>query len=467
MSLRIKVFFVLLGFSLLLIFCMAGLMRWSFQSGFNDYIQQMDIQRLQAALPHLTRYYAQHSSWTEINRDRGQLTRILLRAQLEPDDHDDPPDHAFRHSPGNRHFLRKVYLLDASRRLVQGNYSPSAPYPKHEERILDQGNTVGYVGVAFKPKPYGKKEAHFAARQIQNLFNICLLAMLLSFLLSWPISALLVKRIHVLNAYIRKLSQSHYQERVALSGRDELNILAEHLNNLAATLEKNQHSRRKLVADVSHELRTPITTLKALLEAIEDGIHPYNPSTHQRLNHQVTRLQQLIDDLYQLSLSDLGALQYHKTECNLTELINHAIADVKPQLPDIDALQFTCDNRVSPALTLLADPQRLQQLFSNLLQNSLRYTQTPGTIQLMLEYDDTQKAVRIHLQDSAPGIPDAEKSFLFEPFYRAESSRNREFGGAGLGLNLCKNIVDAHQGHIQIEDSDLGGLHITVTLPVH
>lgn len=476
MSLRIKVFFILFGFSLLLVLCMAGLMKWSFQSGFKDYIHQKDIQRLQAAIPLLEQYYAETNTWANLIQHPKQFAQLALRNDPKPSHRSFNPtplqrsvlpenNNKRRLSPSAKDFLGKVYLLDADKDLLIGTYSKK--YPKHEQAIKSNGNLAGYIGVIFKPKlkPFNRMDSHFAAQQLRNLLNICLLALAFSLVFSWPISAFLVKRIHSLGAYIRQLSLSRYDQRISVKGNDELSSLAEHLNNLAITLQKNEQSRRKLIADVSHELRTPLSILKAMLEAIEDGIHSYNSSTHQRLNNQVNRLHQLIEDLYQVSLSDLGALQYHKTECDLSALIDDTIADFEPHFQQ-SGLHFDFENRLPARTTILADPQRIHQLISNLIQNSLRYTQTPGRIQLSLTQLPEEKHAIICLQDSTPGIPDNQKNLLFEPFYRGESSRNREFGGAGLGLSLCKNIVDAHQGNIQVTDSELGGLRIIVTLPI-
>src|SRR5690606_33606025 len=113
---------------------------------------------------------------------------------------------------------------------------------------------------------------------------------------------------------------------------------------------------------------------------------------------------------------------------------------------------------------VFGDPQRLQQLFLNLLRNSLSYTHSPGRVLIHLHSDNKNLVVTI--EDSAPGVDASLHEKLFERLYRAESSRNRNSGGAGLGLTLCRNIVLAHEGNIEIQDSELGGLKVIITLPV-
>ncbi|RLT96721.1 MAG: two-component system sensor histidine kinase BaeA, partial [Ketobacter sp.] len=120
--------------------------------------------------------------------------------------------------------------------------------------------------------------------------------------------------------------------------------------------------------------------------------------------------------------------------------------------------------RIDKQITLFVDPQRIQQLLSNLLENSLRYTHAPGETLVTAGHEG--KLFLLTVEDSAPGVSDRQLEQLFERFYRGESSRNRDSGGAGLGLNLCRAIAEAHQGSIRAQKSEKGGLKITVTLPL-
>ncbi|HEX4940160.1 MAG TPA: ATP-binding protein, partial [Candidatus Kapabacteria bacterium] len=221
--------------------------------------------------------------------------------------------------------------------------------------------------------------------------------------------------------------------------------------------------RRRMVADISHELRTPIATLRAQLEAIEDGVRPLNASAVQRLHEQVMRLSNLVHDLYELSLADIGALSYRKQLLDLRELTTTLVNSMQPQFAQA-ALELTVQDQCNGSLPVLGDQQRLTQLFANLLQNSLQYTTAPGQVRVHIRAED-QTAV-ICVEDSAPGVEKSVQSRLFERLFRAESSRNRNTGGAGLGLSLCQTIAEAHNGSIVATDSTLGGLAVTVRIPL-
>jgi two-component system sensor histidine kinase BaeS len=173
--------------------------------------------------------------------------------------------------------------------------------------------------------------------------------------------------------------------------------------------------------------------------------------------------QGLVDDLFQLSMSDIGALTYRKKDLNLTLIMDETMESFRHEFTKKN-ISITKDWSDEHEFTLFGDPDRLHQLFDNLLNNSVKYTDSGGHIDLKLTWtDDT---TTILLQDSAPGVDSTEIKKLFDRLYRVESSRNRASGGAGLGLAICKNIVEAHGGTITAEPSESEGLLIKIKLPL-
>ena len=166
---------------------------------------------------------------------------------------------------------------------------------------------------------------------------------------------------------------------------------------------------------------------------------------------------------YQLSLSDLGALSYHKEKTDLVEILEESIVAFRPEFAR-KGIELAFTMAANREVWLLADPERLGQLFANLLENSLKYTDEGGRLEVHVETG--KKGTTISLQDSPPGIPEEDLIKLFDRLYRVEGSRSRATGGAGLGLAISRNIVEAHGGSITAHASPLGGLGITVTLPV-
>ena len=277
-----------------------------------------------------------------------------------------------------------------------------------------------------------------------------------------PLSYLLTQRVKKLAQHVQGLSKGEYHQRLSTKGQDEIANLAENLNHLALTLNQTEQARKRWVADISHELRTPLAVLKADLEALEDGVRKFDEKAIARLQKHAARLANLINDLYQLSLTDIGAMTYRKTSCDLREIIEEISASLhdRMQQGSLD-LELHLPNG---AITIFADPERLSQLFLNLFNNSINYTEALGNIRVQL-MSEQGKAIFI-IEDSAPGVAPELHERLFERLYRAESSRSRETGGAGLGLSICRNIAEAHGGTISISNSNLGGLKVSVYLPL-
>ena len=210
-------------------------------------------------------------------------------------------------------------------------------------------------------------------------------------------------------------------------------------------------------------MRTPLAILRGEIEAIQDGINQADAQTLASLHQEAVHLERLVNDLYDLSMSDNGALSYQKSRVNLTQVLQETLTVYHTVLQE---KQLYLDSQaIKPqAVWLQADSQRLHQLFKNLLENSLRYTDKPGTLQVATYISPTY--IEIVFQDSAPGVPPEALSRLFDRLYRVEGSRNRATGGAGIGLSICKNIVEAHQGSISAAPASLGGLAIRIKLPI-
>ena len=240
--------------------------------------------------------------------------------------------------------------------------------------------------------------------------------------------------------------------------------LSQHFNLLATTLEKNEKSRRQWIADISHELRTPLSILRAEIESLIDGVREVDSDRLQDLHKEILSLNRLIDDLHELSLSDIGALNYEKDSQDVIKILHYSISTLQSEFNSKSIAVDTTEISKDP-IKLFCDAQRIQQLFINILNNSLSYTDSGGRLKIKTTTDKTQ--IIIDMCDSAPGVPNSELSRLFERLYRAESSRNRKSGGTGLGLSICKNIVEAHGGQIIAKTSSLGGICISITFPLH
>jgi two-component system, OmpR family, sensor histidine kinase BaeS len=205
--------------------------------------------------------------------------------------------------------------------------------------------------------------------------------------------------------------------------------------------------------------------LQGELEAVQDGIRPLNTDTLDSLHNEVIHLNTLVNDLHELSMSDLGALVYEKEQINIAEVVEQCI-DMHGPLAARHNIRVNLtieSSNPDNEIFMLGDEDRLLQLFDNLLQNTCRYTDPGGELQIVVK--ESPDHVHIEWFDSAPGVKEADLPHLFDRLYRVDTSRNRAKGGSGLGLTICQNIVHAHEGTITAGPSPLGGLKLTIIFP--
>jgi signal transduction histidine kinase len=259
--------------------------------------------------------------------------------------------------------------------------------------------------------------------------------------------------------------------RAEVASRDEVGALAIAFNTMAARLEAAaerqrdaEASRRYLVAAVSHDLRTPLASIRAMVEAINDGVVSDRETVGryvQTIAGEVQRLSGLINDLFELSQLDAGALELRFERGSLHDLISDTLRSFGAQAAQ-GGVQLA--GSVDPALpSVRMDPSRLQRVLDNLIGNALRHTPPGGRVQILAERDET--AVRVTVRDTGEGIPPAELPRVFTPFYRGDASRPRA-GGAGLGLTIARGIVELHGGRIWAESRPGQGAAFHFTLPL-
>jgi signal transduction histidine kinase len=268
-----------------------------------------------------------------------------------------------------------------------------------------------------------------------------------------------------------RMAAGDLQARVPVRGRDELAELALTFNSMAAALERSmarqrelEWARRGLVAAISHDLRTPLASIRASVEALLDGVVTDAPTVERYLrtaHAEAERLGTLIDDLFELSQIDAGALRLDLEETHVTDLISDTLEAMRPHADQMQVvLAGEVDDDVPP---VLADPRKLQRVLYNLVQNALRHTPADGTV--LLEARDTGGEIRVTVADGCDGLAEEERQRVFEPFYRGDRSRRRDGHGAGLGLSIAKGIVEAHGGRIWVEPGLRVGCRFSFALP--
>lgn len=272
----------------------------------------------------------------------------------------------------------------------------------------------------------------------------------------------LLSPLREMKAHVTQLARGNYGNQQNTKRTDDLGEVVKELNLLSSRLSENRLARQTWLADISHELRTPVTVLVGEIEAIKDGLRPFDQQQLDSLENEGKRLKHLINDLYELTLSDIGGLKYEFQVSSLTQQLETFIDVYRQQL--IDAHLTLVEALCNQDLWVNADSKRLDQLFTNLVNNAKAYTDKPGELRISLQQKG--KHAVLVFEDSAPGVPNDFLQKVFEPLFRQDESRSRRVAGAGLGLTISRNIVHGHGGNIFAKQSSLGGLCIEVHLPL-
>ncbi|WP_373682369.1 ATP-binding protein [Pseudomonas sp. NIBRBAC000502773] len=456
LSISTKLFVAVSAGVLLVILSMGLATGWSFGRGFLGYINEQALERMATVVPRLASAYAREGNWAFM-RNRPDRWFDIMR----PDPDEERVTHDLRTPLASdlTGALFRIALLDKDRKRVTGYTAIGED--ALVSPIVVAGETVGWLAVTPFQSVTEAGGERFQQYQLRTSLVMGVFSLLLAMLIAWWIARTLLEPVKRVAAATHRLASGDYSSRVAVASHDEVGQLARDFNQLAYTLERNEKMRREFMADVSHELRTPLSVLRGELEAIEDGVRSLDPNTMKSLLGEVGMLSKLVDDLYELSLADIGALTYRKAPCMLNDVLENSLAIYRERFT-ARQLQLDLELPREP-VELLADASRLQQLFSNLLENSLRYTDVNGWLRISVGVD--RDTVRIDFLDSGPGVSASQLPRLFERFYRGESSRNREHGGAGLGLAICRSIANAHDGSLVADHSPYGGLWLTLRLP--
>jgi len=246
----------------------------------------------------------------------------------------------------------------------------------------------------------------------------------------------------------RQIAAGDYRARIPRKGPEEIVSLSDSFNQMAAALDEQERMRREFIANAAHELRTPLTNLQGYLEALRDGVIDPDPATFESLLEESERLVRLSRSLDTLAAGDAGGAPA-TIDLDLARLIRTAVDLARPGIVS-GGLELGVD--VPADLPARGDPDQLAQVLSNLLQNAVRYTPAGGRIEVTAERRPGD--VLVSVTNTGDGIPSEDLPHVFERFYRVEKSRDRARGGAGIGLAIVRQLVEAAGGRVGAESRD-------------
>lgn len=473
-----KLSLLMLSFALLAVLALGGLTAWNLRHGFGEYLAAREVVQLEAFVDYLESQLNRNvqpavqvqdlSMHALLNGFRG-LPKDAPAPHRGPPPGHEPPDAGGGWRPPSpapqAAWPERLSVRGLGGQLLLGR-QVRASAAGHVDRPVHQGDRqVAWVRLE-RSDAIDAGGSHFLYQQYGVIAGASLGLVLLALLGAAWLARRWVKPLEAVAKTSRQLAMGDFSVRLDASvvhkvNTDEIGDVVLHINRMAESLQTLEKSRRRWLADISHELRTPLTVMQGDIEALCDGVRPLTSDAVQVLRNDVRHLGKLVNDLHLLAVADLQALpcdfQWLDPSDMLRQLVSRYAARAHQQGLD---LQLVLTHDLGQVCW---DVARIEQLCVNLLENSIRYTQSPGHVVLSVRL--VQERVHLEIDDTAPGVAEQDLARLWEPLFRSDAARSRALGGSGLGLAIAQAIAQAHAGHMQARASRLGGLCVHVDLP--
>lgn len=407
----------------------------------------------------LTDYYQNQGSWQGIER----IVRKQNKPFREIENLGNPRDNqnlTARAIPFVLSDLSGQVLLPAGR-FRMGDTLP-LELLQQTRAVQVAAKTVGYLLTLEQPPQLDPKEQDFLLRINRALLLATLGTVFLAVLLGWLFSKWLLKPLQGLIVGLHGMRRGELQQNLPVRSSDEIGELVQTFNQMSFEIAQANQLRKQMTADIAHDLKTPLTVILGHLEGLREGVLQPTPKRFNTLYAEAKQLERLISDLRLLSLSDAGELHLERHPTPLTpmfQVVLHSFENLAQQR------QINLSLELLPILPLLnLDASRFTQVLTNLLDNALRYTPEGGKV--LLGARVLAHSVQIWVQDTGQGIPAEKLPHIFERFYRADQSRSLEGGSSGLGLAICKSLLEAHGGRIWAESEQGKGSCFWLEVPL-
>ncbi len=432
--------------------------RWNTQQ---EFIRFLSDQSQSTVVTSLTNYYQVNSSWDGVEF-------FFIQSNTRPNS---GMAMGQGQGQGPRMDMRQPFTLTDKNGFVivsNGKYTAGEKIPHNELElgipITSNNKVIGILVPTAAPFQGSQRELEFIERTNLILLYGALVGAVIALFLGIFLSRTITRPIRELTQATHAISEGDLSQQVQVRTNDELGELALAFNKMSAELSRSVNSRKQMTADIAHELRTPLSLILGHAEAVHDGVLPPTKENFEIIREEATRLEHLVNDLRTLSLADAGELSIIPQIVEPGNLLQEvaSLYQIQTQKKNIKL-----DLDIASHLPLLeVDPGRITQVLTNILDNATRHTPEGGIIRLSaIKVGDN---VEIAIQDSGPGLPAEEVERIFERFYRADPSRQRDNahqGGSGLGLAIAKSIIQAHNGQLLAESEAGKGLKVIISLP--
>jgi signal transduction histidine kinase len=467
-SITAKLILAFLTVSVTVVALASGITYWQTVSQFKQLVFNQSRDRFVADVG---LYYQMNGSWN------GILDYVNLRNSSPQGDGPGPqPDkQSFVPAGGQNRSASIAFLLaDINGKVLvpAGQYQAGQVVPSAKlsggTQVSVNGKQVGTVLVLGSPPPLGGLESQYLKRTNLALLYAALGAALVALALGTILARTLSHPLRDLTAAIHAMAKGDLKQHVTVKSRDEIGELAAAFNQMSSDLDRLNVSRRQMTADIAHDLRSPLTVIGGYMESMRDGVLKPTPERLDVIHAEVQHLQRLVEDLRTLSQADAGELTLNREQVAPLALLERMVKSYG-HLAAQQKVTLEVQGKSSlPDISL--DPDRLAQVFGNLITNSLRYTPQGGKI--ILAANQVENLLEFSVQDNGKGIAAEALPHIFDRFYRADPARAQGsvpgFGvnESGLGLAIARSIVEAHGGSISAESQVCRGTTVRISLPL-
>jgi len=457
-SLRTKLSLSYISVALICVFLISVLTNLLLEKHFKKYIIQNQERKNKEIVSLISQQYKPGGKWDTdvienigINAlEQGMIIRVI-----------DSSDRVIWDATVHNNGLCQQMIAHMARNMSSRYPNWKGGYVENKYPVTYNLSEVGRVEIGYYgPYYFNDNDLAFINTLNRLLVSVGIFSLFLSLLIGAWMARRLSTPISRVISTAQMISKGYFGDRTNVqSSTKEISQLTETINNLAETLEKQEVLRKRLTADVAHELRTPLATLQSHIEAMIDGIWKPDTERLKSCHEEIMRIKRMVGDLEKLAKYESENLVLNKTNFDVSELIQHIIQNF-----EMDFINNGLDIKFyGEEETIFADKDKISQVIVNLLSNALKYTPEGGKVEVKVK--GAEDITEISVKDTGNGIPADDLPYIFERFYRADKSRNRLTGGAGIGLTITKAIVEAHKGKIQVQSKVNEGTEFIISLP--
>lgn len=451
LSKKLLIAFLLLSFGV--IFATGLISNLIVDREFNKYLQENNKSNINSLVKMIQSSYK--------NLDTNEVLNIAVSEKFSVDIQDTSGKTVF--STGKQYLQDNRYHMNMKGRMLGNDPFDSGNYIEESYDIENNGIKVGKIIVGyFGIYNFSEKDVVFKNALYKSFVISMGIAIIIAVIISLITSNQLTKPLSIINKKSLEIRKGNFKERGDIKTNTiEIKELSDSINYLAESLDKQDALRKRLTSDMAHEIRTPLTTLQNSMEAMMDGVISMDKERIESCYEEVIRLNKLVDNLKNIESLEESNLNLNKTKFDIKEELERICRDFQLYFKNKN-INFISD--IKEGREVLLDKDKFRQIVYNLLSNAYRYSNDNGEVKLIEEIDNNNIVMKV--ADNGIGISEEELPLIFERFYRSDKSRDRETGGAGIGLTITKALVEAHGGEIKAKSKLNLGSCFTVVLPI-